>query len=415
MKQVLIIDASPLFREFLKEKLTAEKVNVEVAQGRRDAFIKLISLLPDLVILDVSDSFSDLMEFLEKKQADPNAKSIPIIISGPVIEHDKVSVLVQFGVIKYFTKPIKFDIFFESIGQVLRAQFSIDITPCVLELHLNNNIIFIEIAEGLNREKLSLLKYKLSEMIDANKLENPKVILMLTNLSLSFVDGANLELLFDNIIADQRILKKNIKVLSLDSFITELIDGHPAYSGIEVVSSLSSVLNSLIENSVTSNIPELINDKILSADAEVDTGSVEMRFYSDSDSVSQDENGNGDVLRIAVVDDDAVIRKLLESAFTSIGAKCDLYDSGTEFLNGLGKHHYNLVILDIFMAGISGFDILKKMQHDRKSPPVIVYSQSTQRNVVIQALTLGAKTYMVKPQKPADIIKKALEVLHAKI
>jgi DNA-binding response OmpR family regulator len=415
MKQVLIIDASPLFREFLKEKLIAEKVNVEVAQGRRDAFIKLISTLPDLVILDVSNSFTDLMEFLEKKQNDPNAKSIPIIISGPVIEHDKISVLVQFNVIKYFTKPIKFDIFFESIGQVLKAQFSIDITPCVLELHLNSNIIFIEIAEGLNREKLSLLKYKLTEMIDANHLENPKIILMLTNLSLSFVDGANLELLFDNIVSDRRILKKNIKILSLDSFVTELIDGHPAYSGIEVASGLPKVLNSLIENSVISNVPDLISDKILTADSDTDKGSVEMRFYSDSTSINNEESVHGTVIRIAIVDDDAVIRKLLENAFASIGASCDLYDSGTEFLNSLGKFKYNLVILDIFMSGISGFEILKRMQHNPKSPPVIVYSQSTQRQIVIQALSLGAKTYMVKPQKPAAIIKKALEVLNAKI
>ena len=38
MKQVLLIDAPQLFREFLKEKLTAEKVTVDVAQGDRDAF-----------------------------------------------------------------------------------------------------------------------------------------------------------------------------------------------------------------------------------------------------------------------------------------------------------------------------------------------------------------------------------------
>ena len=119
MKQVLIIDASPLFREFLKEKLTAERVGVEVVQGKRDAFTKLISILPDLAILDITDSFEDLMEFLDKKQRDPNAKSIPIIISGPLIAREKIAMLAQFGVVKYFTKPIKFDIFFESIGRRL--------------------------------------------------------------------------------------------------------------------------------------------------------------------------------------------------------------------------------------------------------------------------------------------------------
>ena len=63
MKQVLIIDASPMFREFLKEKLTAEKVSVEIAKGKRDAFTKLISTLPDLVIIDVEESMEDLIDF----------------------------------------------------------------------------------------------------------------------------------------------------------------------------------------------------------------------------------------------------------------------------------------------------------------------------------------------------------------
>ena len=41
MKQVLIIDASPMFREFLTEKLTEENVKVETASLKRDAFTKL--------------------------------------------------------------------------------------------------------------------------------------------------------------------------------------------------------------------------------------------------------------------------------------------------------------------------------------------------------------------------------------
>ena len=51
MKKVLIIDAPPLFREFLKEKLTIEKIDVDIAHGNRDAFTKLVSTLPDLVVV----------------------------------------------------------------------------------------------------------------------------------------------------------------------------------------------------------------------------------------------------------------------------------------------------------------------------------------------------------------------------
>jgi Response regulator containing CheY-like receiver, AAA-type ATPase, and DNA-binding domains len=414
MKNVIIVDASPLFREFLKDKLSTEKVSVSIAQGKRDAFTKMISTLPDLVILDVQESFEDLLEFLEKKYNDPNASRIPIIAAGPLVERTKIAVLAQFGVIKYFTKPIKFDVLFESIGHILKLSFSMDVTPCLLDIHRTGNIIFIEVAQGLNREKLALLKYKLSEMIENEKLETPKAILMMTNLDLSFVDGSNLELLLDNILANPKIQTKNLKVLSFSSFARDLISGHPRYSGIEVTTNLSQVLNSLVDSSSFSNMSDLITDKILTADGEQVLGSIETRFYSDT-GVIQDDESLGNVLRIALVDDDTVILKIIENAFKTIGAVCDLYSNGTEFITGVNKHKYDLVILDIMMPGISGFDILKRLQETQGQLPVIVYSQATQKETVVQALSLGARRYLVKPQKPEVIIQKAIELLHGKI
>ena len=415
MKHVLIVDASPMFREFLKERLATENVEVEVAIGKRDAFTKMISTLPDLVILDISDSFADLMDFLQKKYVDPNAKLIPMIISGPLLDRSKIATLSQFRVVKYFTKPIKFDIFFESIGRILKASFSMDVTPCILEIHHNGNIIFIEIAQGINREKISLLKYKLSEMIDTYKIANPKIVFMMTNLQLSFVDAVNLEMLLDNVIADDRILRKNIKILSLDAFASQLIDGHPQYKGIEVVQNLTSVLNSLVDNSsITAATEEVISDSILTSHETENTGSVEMRFYSDSGAVNDAEK-EGNTLKIAVVDDDAVVRTLLQSTFKTIGADVVLFDSGTTFLKDAGSSSFDLVILDIYMPGISGFEILGKLKELKTPPAVIVYSQAVQREIVIQALSLGAKSYLVKPQKSEVLIQKAIEVLHEKI
>ena len=62
--------------------------------------------------------------------------------------------------------------------------------------------------------------------------------------------------------------------------------------------------------------------------------------------------------------------------------------------------------------GISVEEAVKEIQG--RESVFIVYSQATQREVVIQALSLGASSYLVKPQKPDVIISKAIEVLHAK-
>lgn len=429
MKNVLIVDPSPMFREFLKDKLTEEKISVTVVQEKRDAIIKITSMLPDLVIYELSefDDLQSVTEIFTDIKKDPNASRIPLIATGPIYDKTTIALFAKLGVQKYFVKPVKFDLFFEAIGKILRTPFAIDTTPCVLDIHRNGNIIFIEIAQGLNREKISLLKYKLSEIIENNEIDSPKIILMMTNLELSFVDGLNLELLLDNILTNQKIHTKNIKVLSFSSFTSELIDGHPQYDGIEVATDISQFLNSLVDSTSTSRVSDLITDKILSS-SENDAGSsIEMRFHTDLQSeteieLSQPEPEKAELketpvneLTVAVVDDDAVILKLCASGFIQAGFKCDTYTSGIDFLANISRKKYCAIILDILMPGISGFDTLKRLQGLANKPPIIIYSQAVRKDIVVQALSLGAKSFLVKPQKPEVIVNKVQELLNGSI
>lgn len=411
MKQVLLIDAGPIFQEFLTEKLAQERISVEF-ENRRAAFTKMLSMLPDLIVIDVATDIGELKEFFARKRQDPNARKIPIIICGPKIPRAQVADLIQYKVVKYFNKPVKFDVFFESVSTILHANFSLDTTPCVLDLHLNKDIIFIELAAGLNRDKMVLLKYKIGEIIEQNKILTPKLILMLTNLSLGFIDGANLELLFDNLIANRKISRRNIKVLSLSPFIKALIKGHKQYTGIEVVSNLTDVLNSLIEGDPTANIQEQINDKILAETNTTSNGDIEIHFHSDATQSAKVDDGNGDVIQLAIVDDEKEVREELQRSFSGIGLNCEPIASGAEFIARCAEKHFDIAILDILMPGMTGFDVLKMLRRQDITIPVIVYSKATQKEAVIQALSLGAKSYLLKPQ-PVEVIKqKALEVLH---
>lgn len=409
MKKVLIIDSSKLFSDFIKEKLSTENIFVEVTNERRAAYSKLISSLPDLVIMDVSDSFTDLMDFLKSKSSDPNAKNIPILLSGPVIEKPKIASLVRYGVIKYFATPIKFTSLFESIENILKVSFSVDTTPSILQVHHNNNIIFAEFAQVLNREKISLLKYRLSELIDKQDIESPKLILMMTDLKLSFVDGVNLEFLFDTILTETRIQPRFIKILSFDDFIPDFLDGHPQYSAIKVVQDLRKVLSSFVSIQTTDEeMPELIAEEILTQQ-EIDDITIDQRF-----DFSDDVNDGDTVFKIAIIDDDAVVRSYLQHSLTSMNAETALFEDGNSFLLSLEKEHFDLAILDIYMPGIDGFSILQRLKATPNTPPIIIYSNAPQRDAVIRALSLGASSYLVKPQKADVILSKAIEVLYAK-
>ena len=412
MKKVLIADSHPLFRDFLKQKLSEEQIEVLTTQENRDIYTKMITALPNLIILDMDDDNSLEMEFLEKKIQDSNTINIPVIVTGPKRERSSIAAMAKYGVIKYFEKPVQFDMLFKSIGNVVHVPISMDTTPCVLDLHRNNNLIFVELALGLNREKIAVLQFKLSEMIEKEKIDNPKIIIMLTNLELTFVDGYNLEFLIDNILACPKVHNKNVKVLSFSPFVRELLNGHQNYSEIEMATNLQRVLNDLIDTSFSSDVSDLITNKILtpSFEAEEDTGSMATRFSSDV--ITENKNAaSGTVLSVGVIDSDESSLEIVKNCFETAGATCKCYTTGKDFITDYQDGKFDLLILDVLIKDQTGLSLLQAMQKKTKAPPVIVYSQSLQKDIVIKVLSAGAKSYLVKPQKPNVLVQKALSVL----
>ena len=86
MKKVLIIDSHQLFRDFLKQNLALDQIEVVLTQENRDSYPKMLTILPNLIILDMGEDRMEEMMFLEKKANDPNTANIPVIITGPAAE-----------------------------------------------------------------------------------------------------------------------------------------------------------------------------------------------------------------------------------------------------------------------------------------------------------------------------------------
>lgn len=413
MKKVLIIDSHHLFRDFLKNKLSLDQIEVTLSQQNRDGYTKMISTLPNLVIMDMGEDNKNEMDLLEKKASDINTVNIPVIIMGPVAERANIASLAKYGVIKYFAKPIQFDVFFDAIGKVLKIPLSMDLTPSVLDIHHNGNIIFIEFAQGLNQEKLSLLQYKLTDMIEHEGIESPKVIIMFTGLDLSFVDGCNIEFLIENILACPKIHTKNVKILSTNKFIADLVEGHKAYAGIEVSDNLPRILNSLVDTSITSSVSDLITDRIITSSAVSDEeiSSINNNFFSDKSSDAIDSTNSGTVLHVAIIDSDTQSLLLTRTVFETVGSKCSQYIRGEDFLADYEPGKFDLVILDIQISDNRGLEILQTFQHQHDAPPVVIYSQSLQKDLVVKVLSAGARSYIIKPQKPNVLLQKCLSLL----
>ncbi len=281
MKQVLMLNPSPVLSEFVKEKLTAAKVSVDVIQGRIDAFTKVLSILPHLIVITIDQDFSSIMEFMEKKRSNPNTAPIPVMAIGPDMNAQRIMGLSRMGIIKYFPRPLKMDTLIKSMGTILSTSMDLDLTPCIIETHKNRGLIVVETSQGLNLDKIAILKFHLSDLISNHDITHPKILLIFSNLQLSFVDGINLEKFFDIVIQTPHVVKKDVKVLTQDPFVKPFIDGHHEYLDIQVEDNLASLVHSLMDSASSDTLCDLTVEKLLSADKNTIPCHADLLFNAD--------------------------------------------------------------------------------------------------------------------------------------
>jgi DNA-binding response OmpR family regulator len=419
MKQVLVIDESPLLREYLRTKLSDNDLEVSVAVNGLDGIAKIRNLLPDLIILDYHLSRQSALDVLKEKKKNPNAASIPVIITAQKIDQKRIIELVQYNIKKVFTKPIKIDALFTTLSELLGVSFDIDQTPCIIEAHVNDDIIFIEIARGLNREKLDLLRYKIIELINLYDIRIPKLIVMLSDLTLSYGDGPNLQKLLDTVLQASRVKHHYIRVLTNDPFVRKFILGRKEYADIEVTANLQFALDGLLSEldprmEFGERKAQIIGDRVLAAEESTEAETVQLKFDGELQRPTTDLGEIKEYvknLKIAIVDDDFVIQELVRNTFETLGAQVRIFSDGEEYLKVAGTEELDLVLLDLMMPKVDGFTVLRELKARDIDQTVIVLSAVTQREAVVKAFQGGIKSYLVKPLKPQDILKKTIEIL----
>ena len=103
--------------------------------------------------------------------------------------------------------------------------------------------------------------------------------------------------------------------------------------------------------------------------------------------------------RLLVVDDDAMNRDMLSRRLARHGYQVETAADGYEALERLSKHSFDLVLLDVMMPGIDGFEVLRRVRegHPLHALPVIMATARDGRESVVKALQLGANDYVTKP------------------
>jgi CheY-like chemotaxis protein len=317
---------------------------------------------------------------------------------------------------KFFTKPIKVDALLNTVAELLGVKLDLDNTPSIIEAHFNDEILFIEVAEGLNREKIELLRYKIKELLELYEVKTPKVLLMMSSIEVTSQDSLKLATLLQNIVEYSGARQENIKILTNSEYVSRYIDKSDDFSDIEVTNSLEVAMDGLLgrkAGSYRDSQSNTVQQEFLTASAPKKQGgeTIDMKFDSERTRDFQ-LNDLGSGIRLAVVDDDFVIQELIKTAFSDTQFQIATYDNGAEFLGDYQNQKFDLVFLDLMMPEMNGFQVLEQVNaRGGETPPIIVLSALSKRETVIDALKYGVKSYIIKPLKPEWLRKKATEVL----
>ena len=115
--------------------------------------------------------------------------------------------------------------------------------------------------------------------------------------------------------------------------------------------------------------------------------------------------------RILVVEDDSAIRQGIVDALKFAGYDTLSARTGQEGLRMALQSSFDLLLLDLILPGLSGFEILERAMEARPNLPVIVLSARGQEEDRVKGLRLGADDYVVKPFSVRELLARVEAVL----
>ena len=109
--------------------------------------------------------------------------------------------------------------------------------------------------------------------------------------------------------------------------------------------------------------------------------------------------------KILIVEDEEAIADLEKDYLELSGFEVEIAHDGTTGLERALNEEFDLVILDLMLPGVGGFEICRQVR-DRKNTPIIMVSAKKDDIDKIRGLGLGADDYMTKPFSPSELVAR---------
>lgn len=118
--------------------------------------------------------------------------------------------------------------------------------------------------------------------------------------------------------------------------------------------------------------------------------------------------------KVFLVEDDPLLIDIYTTKFNEAGFKVEVADTGEKALEGAQKAKPDLIVLDIVLPHIDGWELLRLFRQEKKldNTKIIILSNLGQKEEIERGLSLGADRYLIKAHyTPSEVLKEAKKLL----
>jgi two-component system, OmpR family, response regulator len=115
--------------------------------------------------------------------------------------------------------------------------------------------------------------------------------------------------------------------------------------------------------------------------------------------------------RLLLVDDEDNLRSMLQAALRHMGFDVHPVASGREALEAVHTVRPDLIVLDVMLPDLDGFEVCRRLRNDRVHAPVVFLTARDASEDAVRGLTLGGDDYVVKPFSLEELVARINAVL----
>jgi len=116
-------------------------------------------------------------------------------------------------------------------------------------------------------------------------------------------------------------------------------------------------------------------------------------------------------MKILIVDDEDKIREVIKEYLEANNYECFESNNGKDALELLKRNNYDLLVLDIMMPKMDGFEVLKELPKEYRIPTIILSARGEEIDK-LQGFDLGIDDYLTKPFSPKELVARVKAILN---